>query len=64
MQVILDYGCPKLFTAITLTNSNSGNNLRSTGAFTVYGTNDFVNLTALVSGTLADVGITTVSSQF
>jgi hypothetical protein len=61
-QIILDYGCPTLFTAIVLTNSNDGGGgTRTTGAFTVYGTNDFVNLTALVTGTLADPGAATVS---
>jgi hypothetical protein len=30
------------------------------GAFTVFGTNDFVNLTVLVTGTLQDPGAATV----
>jgi hypothetical protein len=57
IQVILDYGCPRLFTEIVLTNSNDGGaGTRMAGAFTVFGTNDFVNLTVLVTGTLQDPG--------
>ncbi len=63
VQVIVDYGCPRLFTAIVLTNGNDGGSgTRSTGAFTVYGSNDFLNKTVLVSGTLPDPGAATVSS--
>jgi hypothetical protein len=62
IQVILDYGCPRLFTAIVLTNGNDGGGgNKSVGDFTVYGSNDFLNMTVLVSGTLPDPGATTVS---
>ena len=60
--MILDYGCPSLFTAIVVTNGNSGGKGdTSTGSFTIYGSNDFVNKTVLVSDTLPDPGPTTVS---
>jgi hypothetical protein len=60
--VILDYGGPRLFTAIVLTNGNNGGvGNKSAGDFTVYGSNDFLNMTVLVSGTLPDPGATTVS---
>ncbi len=62
MQLILDYGCPRLFTAIVLTNGNEGGvGTKSVGDFTVYGSNDFINKTVLVSGTLPDPGANTVS---
>ena len=65
VQVILDYGCPRMFSGIVLTNSNDGGGgTRSTGDFTVYGSNDFVNMTILVTGTLPDPGATTVSRVF
>ena len=51
-----------MFSGIVLTNSNDGGGgTRSTGDFTVYGSNDFVNMTVLVTGTLPDPGATTVS---
>ena len=63
--MILDYGCPRLFTDILLTNSNDGaRGTRTTGAFTVFGTNDFVNMTVLVTDTLTDPGATTVRYFF
>jgi hypothetical protein len=62
VQLILDYGCPRLFTAIVLTNGNEGGlGTKSVGDFTVYGSNDFLNKTVLVSGTLPDPGANTVS---
>jgi hypothetical protein len=61
--VIVDYGCPRLFTAIVLTNGNDGGSgTRTTGAFTVYGSNDFINKTVLVSDTLPNPGANPVSS--
>jgi hypothetical protein len=62
VQLILDYGCPRLFTAIVLTNGNEGSlGTKFVGDFTVYGSNDFLNKTVLVSGTLPDPGANTVS---
>ncbi len=59
----MDYGCPRLFTAIVLTNGNDGGSgTRSTGAFTVYGSNHFINKTVLVSDTLPNPGANPVSS--